>query len=291
MSETKKAMYVELLDAASQLVADRRKEHALDPVYDTLVCVRVMGGTYVSLGWLTQPLIDVGKGPRKVLDYIGDTRYTDLIKNVLDVWYTQFSRAIHGSGWAENYNALSVILESLKHGREFTVYVPVFKHTFRDAQALTEELPSSDTAAAELASFIGVYHAFYTKHLKAPAKVVEYDRELTDEERKEAVKKLEKIRRKIDDEQQFKLTTTRKLRMQLRYLAQKRPTQMVLDVCGWVVNVHEPLEGTFMINLPWAKREMDNDEFHDYVTAQSRRIPVDWEYLYMIDECFRKLTE
>ena len=298
MSDEKKKegfTYETLIREAADIVAMRQNKDALKPVTDTLVTIRAAKNIYVSLGWLTQPLIDTGNGAVPMMRFIGDLKYTELLENLLETWFCQFSRAIPGDdSWAANLDALHVIRESLRNGREYVVYVPMFKATFRSAGSLNDDtaVVDIDSAGLAFADFTAVYRCFYQKHLKAVngGKCAnECDREYTEDERKAAVKKLERIRRKMDEEQHFKLTTTRKLRMQLRYLVKERPSKMVLDVCGWVVHLEEPMKGTFTLHLPWLKRELDNDEFHEYVTAQTRKCPVAWEYLYMIDETLQSL--
>ena len=165
----------------------------------------------------------------------------------------------------------------------------MFDAVFRDLGDLcdAEAVIDITSAGGKFAQFTAACHRFYNKERKP--KAVDYDRELTDEDRLKAAKRLERIKRKMEEETQFKLSTTRKLRMQLNYLAKNRPLRLVLDVCGWVVPVEERAKGEFYIDMPWNKGPMTADEFHDYVTAQSKSIPVGWEYLYLIDKTLQSL--
>ena len=304
MSKEKEKVYSELLVAANKVVAARRGDERLIPVEETLVSVRVAKDTYVSLGWLTQPKIEIGGKSYAIFDLINVTSDAALLKSALDIWCEQFLLAVPESNWDEyrrNTAALGVIFDSIRSDRDFKVYVPLLDATFTNIGIIQGPVYDAASTEGRLAELIGTYHVFYCKHVKGipmdtpglgPFGLGRCDRELTDEEREAAakeVKKLERVRRKIAEEEEFKMTTTRKLRMQLKYLARKRPSKIVLDVAGWVVPLKEVEEGEFMIDLPWVKRELTSDEFHDYVKAQSKPIPVGWEYLYMIDEALQAL--
>lgn len=307
-------------------------------------------GSAVMLSWLSQPYIEFGdttysldKALEKLLKC--KAKETNMVLDILQGWFEQFCRLADDKvkgGWAINHDALNVIWYAIQHGEEYNVYVPMFDINFTNepgdngegeelwapVQAFSDFIDVA-SSCYELLEDANKCSADYTMKMDDKQVVVaneasaDIDKEFTDDERKQAIERLEKVRATLqraksmqEDRVQAELSAkmaaknamrredklvatlpdgpdkaaTRKLKDCLRALKKYRPEKHMLDVDGWVVRLTKVSNKVYMIQLPWVPGELTPGGFTDYVTAKKdKKCPVAWEYLYIIDKFLQAL--
>ena len=329
------------------------KEYELgfEPSAEPLIEVRIREGLYINVNWLSYPYIDYEGRVYKLAEFLEEAEESykiDLVKDILENWYKQFCQLCGSKvkgGWADNYNALSVIWYAIQNGEEFNVYVPMFDINFtnEDGENDDEELwKPVDAFGVFIDQAMDCYDWIAEQNVENPYVMkmdgdrlvvtnetsADIDRELTEDERKQAIKKLEKVRADLkrkaeesvvyydNDRVQQKLaakmaadavmrkadkhvlTATRKLKDCLKALKKYHLPQHSLNVDGWVVRLYlvssyidnGKANYEYMINLPWLDYELSISAFSDYVTAKKdKKCPVAWEYLYLINKTLQEL--